>query len=89
MWRVALSTIAILIDALVVLVFVIGLAHSPVRVTAVPMPRPPPPEALRTVRAVSTAIMVALFGLNIAAILFGARLRRPGARRGAVARIFE
>lgn len=95
MWRVALSTVTVVADVLIVLLAGIGMSMSSVHVEL--------PQAEQGAVATSVAVpahaasgsmvgmivILALFGLNILAILFGARLKLPGNRVKAVSAVFE
>ncbi len=95
MWRVALSTVTVMADVLIVLLAGIGMSMSSVHV------EPPPTEHGAVAAGVAVPshavsnsmvgmiVILALFGLNILAILFGARLKLPGNRVKAVSAVFE
>jgi disulfide bond formation protein DsbB len=89
MWRVILSVVAISIDLLILLLMVIGMAteasHAPLQVAVRAGPEPVEPHTV----IVTLVVAAALFGSNILAILFGARLPATGERRRALARVFE
>jgi hypothetical protein len=89
MWRVALSVIAILIDVSILISTGVALSQSWMRIDVVPNAQTPGLAAGSPGSVAVTVTLLALFGLNILAILFGARLRLPGSARQAVARIFE
>ena len=88
MWRVGLSAVAIVIDAGIVALMGLGLSMSTtsVQVTTSDVMTPVPATANNLVLL---AVVSALFGLNILAILFGARLKLPGNRLKAVSSVFE
>jgi hypothetical protein len=86
MWRVALSAIAILID--LAILFLVVTSLPTLRVDLSDNPTAGPAHASPG-GIVVVVVVMALLGLNILAILFGARVRRPDSHTQAVARFFE
>ena len=95
MWRVALSTVTVLADVLIVLLAGIGMSQTTIQVDL-----PPAEHAASAAHAIAPAhatsgamvgivVMLVVFGFNILAILFGARLKLPGTRAKAVSAVFE
>jgi hypothetical protein len=95
MWRVALSTVAVLVDVLFVLLAGIGMSQTSVQVDL-----PPAQHGAVAANAIASghatadatlgiAAVLVLLGFNILAILFGARLKLPGNRVKAVSAVFE
>ena len=87
MWRVALSTIAILADVVIALLAGIGMSEPSVQAGAHSVSQAP--ASMSAGAAGPVVAMLVLFGLNILAILFGARLKLPGNRIKAVSAVFE
>lgn len=88
MWRVALSTVAILADVLIVLLAGMGFSEG-----SAPAGAMSASHAAATSAGPGTAttmgFALGLFALNILAILFGARLKLPGNRLKATTAVFE
>lgn len=95
MWRVALSTVTVLADVLIVLLAGIGMSQTTIQVdlpsaehTASAAHAMAPAHAASGAMAGIVAMLV-VFGFNILAILFGARLKLPGNRLKATTAVFE